>query len=272
MFEGIQDKQLLILCKEHVLKEKSATSKVLEYLNEIDRRKLLIKEGYSSLYDFCIRYLGYSEGETYRRIQAARLSQRVNEVKPLLERGDISLTSLSLLSPVLDTENAKQILPKVVGKSTRELEAFINEYFPGKFKKVEMFEVEIDSELNILLEEARKLASEKNNVLLLKKVLKVYVRVKNPRRIFLEPRNSKHTHRVSVPTAREVRKKAGYQCEYVSKTGVRCNQTAHLEIDHIRPYALGGSSKDIENLRCLCKLHNLYFARQHFSKAREKQD
>ncbi|MFM8313842.1 MAG: hypothetical protein ACKOA8_06115 [Deltaproteobacteria bacterium] len=80
----IQDEKLLIDCKEQVLIEKRSTSKVLEYLNEIDKRKLWVKEGYGSLYDFCIRYLGYSEGEANRRIQAARLSQRVEEVKPLL--------------------------------------------------------------------------------------------------------------------------------------------------------------------------------------------
>jgi hypothetical protein len=45
---------------------------------------------------------------------------------------------------------------------------------------------------------------------------------------------------------------------------VRCSQTAHLEIDPIRPYALGGSSRERENLRCLCKVHNLYLAGRSF--------
>ena len=259
MLKNIQDEELLLSCREQVLIEKSAKAKVLEFLNEIDRRRLWVKEGYGSMYDFCIRYLGYSEGEANRRIQAARLSLRVEEVKPLLEQGEISLTSLTLLSPVLNQENAKEILPKVVGKSSREVEVVIKEHFPERGMKKEYFEVEIDQEMKSLLEEARKLAGEKDNELFLKKVLKAYVREKRERKV-----DSKHTRRVAVPTAREVKKKAGFRCEFVSLKGIRCSQKAHLEIDHIRPWALGGSSKDIQNLRCLCKVHNLYFAKQYF--------
>src|SRR5581483_1365612 len=112
MFENISDEKLMLTCKEEVRAEKRATARVLEYLSEIDFRKLWVKEGYSGLHDFCIRYLGYSEGEANRRIQAARLSQRIEEVKPLLEKGELSLTNMSLLSPHLNKDNAKEILPK----------------------------------------------------------------------------------------------------------------------------------------------------------------
>jgi len=36
-----------------------------------------------------------------------------------------------------------------------------------------------------------------------------------------------------------------------------------LEIDHVRPYAKGGSSGE-ENLRVLCRGHNLLAARREF--------
>ena len=118
--------------------------------------------------------------------------------------------------------------------------------------------------MKALLEEAKKWASEKDNSLFLKKVLKAYLREKKPRNI-----PSKHTRRVSTPTAREVKRKGNFRCEYISDKGIRCFQTAHLEVDHIRPYAFGGSSKDIENLRTLCKVHNLYLARLYFQKSRK---
>ena len=257
----LKDQELLQNCKSQVHLEKAATSKVLDYLNEIDKRRLWIREGYSSLFDFCMRYLGYSEGEANRRIQAARLSQKVEEVKPLLEQGQISLSSLTLLSPVLTPNNAKELLPKIINQPTRYVEKIIREHFPERAIKKEFFEVEIDDEMRNLLEEARKQASEKDNGLLLKKVLKAYLREKQPR-----PRESKHTRRVPLPTAREIKKESGYRCEYISPSGVRCSQTAHLEIDHIRPYALGASSRDKANLRCLCKTHNLFMARKHFPK------
>jgi len=275
----IQDEQLLIDCKEQVLIEKKATSKVLEYLNEIDKRRLWVKEGYGSLFDFCMRYLGYSEGEANRRIQAARLTQRVESVKPLLEKGEVSLTSLTLLSPVLTKENAKTILPQVIGKPMREVERVIHQHFPERALKKETFEVELDEELKSLIERAKQIASEKNSNLLLKKVLKAYVKEKRPRKTLgkiprntvqhIKPKASQQTRRVPASTAAKVKVSAGYQCEYRSSKGIRCSQTAHLEIDHIRPYALGGSSKDLSNLRTLCKVHNLYFARLYFKKSRE---
>ena len=140
----LKDQELLQNCKSQVRLEKAATSKVLDYLNEIDKRRLWIQEGYSSLFDFCMRYLGYSEGEANRRIQAARLSQKVEEVKTLLEQGQISLSSLTLLSPVLTPNNAKELLPKVINQPTRYVEKIIREHFPERAIKKEFFEVEID--------------------------------------------------------------------------------------------------------------------------------
>ncbi|CAN5537811.1 hypothetical protein BH10BDE1_BH10BDE1_18490 [soil metagenome] len=47
------------------------------------------------------------------------------------------------------------------------------------------------------------------------------------------------------------------RCAHVdSKTGVRCNSTLRIEIDHIHPVALGGDNLP-ENLRLLCRSHNL---------------
>jgi 5-methylcytosine-specific restriction endonuclease McrA len=67
---------------------------------------------------------------------------------------------------------------------------------------------------------------------------------------------------VAVRDAAQVRD--GCQCAYVSKDGVRCNARTYLHIDHIRPYALGGSSTDIDNSRVLCAAHNLELGRQTF--------
>ena len=36
-----------------------------------------------------------------------------------------------------------------------------------------------------------------------------------------------------------------------------------LQVDHIRPYALGGASS-VENLRLLCPSHNLFMAEKVF--------
>ncbi len=54
---------------------------------------------------------------------------------------------------------------------------------------------------------------------------------------------------------------ASYQCEFVGSRGQRCSQRTGLQVDHIQPFALSGSSER-ENLRCLCAPHNLHEAKK----------
>jgi hypothetical protein len=63
-----------------------------------------------------------------------------------------------------------------------------------------------------------------------------------------------------------VLKKSGGQCEYRDpKTGHRCASRHFLDIDHIRPRALGGTNVP-DNLRVLCRTHNLLVAEQVFGR------
>ncbi len=57
--------------------------------------------------------------------------------------------------------------------------------------------------------------------------------------------------------------RADYQCEYRGPGGVRCTARTRLEIDHIDPVAKGGSHGE-ENLRVLCRGHNLLAAKREF--------
>ena len=65
---------------------------------------------------------------------------------------------------------------------------------------------------------------------------------------------------------RKIHDRASGQCEYVSaKTGKRCNGTLFLEIDHIVPWARGGSN-EFRNLQLLCGPHNKLKAEHEFPK------
>jgi hypothetical protein len=56
--------------------------------------------------------------------------------------------------------------------------------------------------------------------------------------------------------------KADYRCEYVNReTNKRCQSTYQLQIDHEIPIARGGTNAP-ENLRVLCRTHNLLAASQ----------
>lgn len=67
---------------------------------------------------------------------------------------------------------------------------------------------------------------------------------------------------VPSKTRRDVFRKAGYRCEFVSpQTRRRCSSKHLLEIDHIKPVALGGDNSE-SNLRLFCRTHNLLAAQE----------
>jgi hypothetical protein len=64
-------------------------------------------------------------------------------------------------------------------------------------------------------------------------------------------------HRQPLAVRDAISARDGAQCTFVSKDGVRCTAKSYLQVDHIRPFSLGGSSTDPDNNRILCAAHNL---------------
>jgi hypothetical protein len=78
-----------------------------------------------------------------------------------------------------------------------------------------------------------------------------------------EPRPSRTNH-IPAHVKREVLRRAGgRRCEWILPSGERCDCRRKLEFDHVRALALGGTST-LENVRLLCRSHNLLAARQVF--------
>ena len=77
-------------------------------------------------------------------------------------------------------------------------------------------------------------------------------------------RPSKPGH-IAASTRREVFARDAEQCTYVDDEGRRCVCRTRLELDHIRPRALGGAD-DASNLRARCRSHNLHAAEEIFGK------
>jgi len=255
----IDDREVLLRICESVKNEKKHTLEVLQYLAEVNVRRLHLKEGYSSLHDFCIRHLKYSEGEANRRVHAARaLWKFEEEVRPALEKEEISLTGLCLLSRHLTQDNVAPLLKEAKNQSTRKIEKVIAQHFPQT--KIKTLVIELDEELELLLEKAKVKLSEKVPVIVLKKALRELTREKKARQSEVK----KHTRYVQVKMKREVKERDRNLCTFKSRSGVSCNQTAHLQTDHVRPAGMGGSSRDKNNLRLLCRAHNLLKARQDF--------
>lgn len=115
-YKNISNDSLLQKTKSLVSEERRITTEVLWCLREIEDRLLHAELGYSSLYDFAIRELGYSEGSAHRRIAATRLLKSLpieaqKQAEEKLKEGSLSLTNVALLQGFIKTEK------KVSGKS-----------------------------------------------------------------------------------------------------------------------------------------------------------
>ena len=62
--QKMSSKELLFRIKQLALKEKSIHSQILNHLAEIQSRRLHLKMGFSSLFEYVVQELGYNEGLT----------------------------------------------------------------------------------------------------------------------------------------------------------------------------------------------------------------
>ena len=90
--------QFFMNFKNLVSSKRKLTAEVLEYVKEADRRKMYLDFGYTSLFAFLTKELGYAAASAQRRIEVARLLKELPEIKLDLESGELNLTQVSLVA------------------------------------------------------------------------------------------------------------------------------------------------------------------------------
>jgi hypothetical protein len=126
----LSDAELLACLPAFVSRERVAAADVIEYLIEIDRRRLYLEQAVPSLYAFCMERHGYSEDEALKRIRVARLAARIPQVLDELRTGAIHLSGLVMLAPHLTEENADALLGEARGASRHQLKQILARWFP----------------------------------------------------------------------------------------------------------------------------------------------
>lgn len=69
----LTDKTLLNELKRISRQEREITTNILHHIKEVEKRKLFSDLKYSSMLEYLIKDLGYSEGAASRRLQSARM-------------------------------------------------------------------------------------------------------------------------------------------------------------------------------------------------------
>ena len=97
----LSDENLDSNLKRLVVSEREILGEILLHIVEVQRRRLFLTFGYSSLFNYLTQHIGYANGSAQRRIDAARLSFEVPEVIEKLELGEINLSQVSLMQKTL---------------------------------------------------------------------------------------------------------------------------------------------------------------------------
>ena len=96
-FSELGDQQLLEQTRRLAANQRCIEVHILDHLDEIDRRGLALRRGFSSLFDYAVRELRFSDAAAQRRIQAMRLCRRHGWVRASLQSGELSMTSAAQL-------------------------------------------------------------------------------------------------------------------------------------------------------------------------------
>ena len=209
-----------------------------------------------------------------RRLKAARLAAKYQEVIQLLKERKINLTNISLIEPVITAENYNKLFKAVVGKSKREVEEILVEYKAPVSKAREKItpiavkpvsnapSVENQFEITNIGEPANSERSYQVSFAVtedtMQKLKKAQAQSKHGHRLadlfdclldeYLKKRTPKRNARGSSNNSRYISKsdkelvlnRDGYQCSYIGPDGNRCSCTKGLQFDHIKPFCARG--------------------------------
>jgi hypothetical protein len=256
----LPDRELLAFATRAGDKERGGTVELIAALMEIDKRRLYLDEGHSSLYSYCTSVLKLSEHAAYGRITAARVAMRFSRVLGMLERKEITLTTITLLASVLKPENADALLTEARGKTRREVEelvvsisprppaaASIVPLAPGSYRLQCTIGQQAHDELRFAQDVLRHVSPDGDIVFLVERAFSLQGRelrrerlgeTVKPRRPALRRTNTRH---IPASVQREVLRRDGCQCAFVGRLG-RCESRAFLEFHHVKPYAAGGEA------------------------------
>ena len=126
---ALGDEQLLASLRQLLAEERKLSARLLVHLGEVDARGLYREHAYASMFDYCVQALHLSEAEAYLRIRAARLTRQFPRVLPMMASGELHLSAIKLLAPILTDANADELLAQARHRSKRQLELLLAQRF-----------------------------------------------------------------------------------------------------------------------------------------------
>ena len=115
---ALSDRELLRATSTLVRHERHLQGAVIDHLAEIDVRALYLRRGCSSLFDYAVRELGYSDAAAGRRIGAVRLCADQPDARERLRDGSLTLSAAAELQWAFDRQRRRG---SICGTASRAL-------------------------------------------------------------------------------------------------------------------------------------------------------
>jgi 5-methylcytosine-specific restriction endonuclease McrA len=294
-FKSLDDDQLHDETITAARKERQATLELLEYLAQVDARRLYNTRGFSSLWEYVHLALGYSEAQASERVAAMRFMERVPEVREKIATNALTLTSTAKLAAFVRREKCPPektlaLVAAVSEKPIREVERILAAEQTVAHPKPDVLRpsgpettrvsFDADPEFLALYEELRNLQGHQAEKMCerLKFALRTVLAKRTPKSEIRPPAKSE-PNRISetAPSLRapEVERSTSVSkkirpTRYIpiavraatrARSGGQCefvdskSGRFDLEFDHIHPYSRGGPAT-AENIQLLCSSHN----------------
>ena len=104
---ALSDRELLRETSNLVRHERHLQGAIIDHLAEIEARGLYLERGFSSLFDYAVRELGYSDAAAARRIGAMRLCADAPEAREGLRDGSLTLSAAAELQWAFDRQRRR---------------------------------------------------------------------------------------------------------------------------------------------------------------------
>ena len=104
---ALSDRELLAQTGTLVRHERHLQGAVIDHLSEIEARRLYLQRGCSSLFDYAVRELGYSDAAAGRRIGAVRLCADQPDARERLRDGSLTLSAAAELQWAFDRQRRR---------------------------------------------------------------------------------------------------------------------------------------------------------------------